>query len=484
MRLDRNSAPGFGLIRPHHSKLALLYRLTDGLWISGSLWLVSVFFAMPWNRDSSAAVLFAIMTFYHFAETKGLYRSWRTTSLRAEIWQVNAIWLKVMVGLLLFAYVTQTIGSYSRQVVLTWFLLMPPILATWRLSVRQTLRELRKRGYNTRRAAIVGTGKKALELADQILSAPWLGIRIVGFYDDRKPIGEKMAWQRFKTEPLAPQTVEVMGNLNDLVQEARAGKVDLVYMALPMRYEPQMGRLMTGLADTTVSLYLVPDLFVSDLLYSRWTNIVGIPAVSIFESPFYGVTDWVKRIEDLVLGGLILLLMAIPMLFIAIGVKLSSPGPVIFKQRRYGLDGREIVVWKFRSMTVCQDGPEVPQAVKGDARVTPFGTFLRRTSLDELPQFINVLQGRMSIVGPRPHAVSHNEFYRTLIPGYMLRHKVKPGITGWAQVNGWRGETDTLEKMQKRVEHDLYYINHWSLGFDLKIIWLTLVEGFLGKNAY
>lgn len=444
--------------------------MMDGIWISGSLWLVSVFIGTPWKYHYSVATIFATIAFYFFAEMKGTYESWRSASLKQELWQVNTIWLKIIFGLWLFAYATKALTEDSRQVILTWFVLVPPILGTWRLLVRQTLREFRKRGYNTRTAVIAGTGNLAVNLAHQILATPWLGIQFVGFYGDRKL--------------MTPETVEVEGNLDDLVKEARNGKVDLVYMVLPVQEEARMRELATKLADTTASLYMVPDIFISDLLRAHWTTIAGMPAVSIFESPYQGVSDWVKRVEDIVLGSLILISIALPMILIAIGVKLSSPGPILFKQRRYGLDGRAIGVWKFRTMTVCEDGPEVPQAKKGDPRVTPFGAFLRRTSLDELPQFINVLQGRMSIVGPRPHAVSHNEFYRKQIPGYMLRHKVKPGITGWAQVNGWRGETDTLEKMQKRVEHDLSYLNHWSIWLDLKIILLTLVKGFVGKNTY
>jgi putative colanic acid biosynthesis UDP-glucose lipid carrier transferase len=209
-----------------------------------------------------------------------------------------------------------------------------------------------------------------------------------------------------------------------------------------------------------------------------------MPVVSIFESPFYGLDGWVKRAEDIILGSMILLLISPLMLVIAFAIKFTSSGPILFRQRRYGLNGAVVQVWKFRSMTVCEDGEHIPQAKKMDMRITPLGAFLRRTSLDELPQFFNVLQGRMSIVGPRPHAVAHNEQYRKLIRGYMLRHKVKPGITGWAQVNGWRGETETLDKMQKRIECDMEYIQNWSLGLDIKIIILTVFKGFTGKSAF
>jgi putative colanic acid biosynthesis UDP-glucose lipid carrier transferase len=197
--------------------------------------------------------------------------------------------------------------------------------------------------------------------------------------------------------------------------------------------------------------------------------------VAVCESPFYGVSGLVKRLEDLVLGALVLVLVSPLLVITAIGVKLTSPGPVIFKQRRYGLDGKEILVYKFRTMRVMEDGATVAQATRRDPRVTPFGAFLRRTSLDELPQFVNVLQGRMSVVGPRPHAVAHNETYRKVIKGYMVRHKVKPGITGLAQVNGYRGEIDNLEMMEKRVEYDIEYLRHWTLRLDLAIIVRTVL---------
>jgi putative colanic acid biosynthesis UDP-glucose lipid carrier transferase len=229
---------------------------------------------------------------------------------------------------------------------------------------------------------------------------------------------------------------------------------------------------------------VVPDLFIFQLKQARWTNVGGLPIVSIYESPFDGMNGWLKRVEDLLLGTAILVVAAIPMLAIAIAIKCTSKGSILFKQRRYGLNGKVVEVWKFRTMTCSDDGDVVRQATKCDARITRLGGFLRRSSLDELPQFFNVLAGDLSVVGPRPHAVAHNEQYRSLIPGYMLRHKVKPGITGWAQINGWRGETDTLEKMQKRVECDLEYVQHWSLWLDLKIVALTIIKGPYSKNAY
>jgi putative colanic acid biosysnthesis UDP-glucose lipid carrier transferase len=242
--------------------------------------------------------------------------------------------------------------------------------------------------------------------------------------------------------------------------------------------------VLDRLGDTTASVYLVPDFFVFQLLHSRWTDILGLPVLSVFENPFYGIDGLAKRISDLAFGSLAFLLVAAPMAAIAVMIKLTSPGPVFFRQRRYGLDGREILVWKFRTMAVCEDGATAVQATRNDPRVTRLGAVLRKTSLDELPQLFNVLEGSMSLVGPRPHAKAQNEEFRAQIGGYMLRHKVKPGITGLAQVNGWRGETDVPEKMEKRIEFDHRYIREWSLWLDMQIMMKTVFVVLSGKNAY
>ncbi|MBN2855737.1 MAG: undecaprenyl-phosphate glucose phosphotransferase, partial [Halothiobacillaceae bacterium] len=261
--------------------------------------------------------------------------------------------------------------------------------------------------------------------------------------------------------------------------------VDEVWIAVPLDQSLQLKSVLEKLRFSTANVRFVPDLFGLFLINHGISQVMNVPMIDLTASPMTGANRIVKGVEDRVLALLIILLVSPLLVVIALGVKFSSKGAVLYKQKRHGWDGQPFNIYKFRSMRhQADDEGEVPQAVKGDSRVTRFGAFLRRTSLDELPQFINVLQGRMSIVGPRPHAVEHNEFYKSQIDGYMLRHKVKPGITGWAQINGWRGETDTLEKMQKRVEYDLYYIEHWSLMFDLKIILLTIFRGFVHKNAY
>lgn len=251
-----------------------------------------------------------------------------------------------------------------------------------------------------------------------------------------------------------------------------------------MSAEKRTMEVLTLCSDTTCTLSIIPNFFIYNLLNARWQTIGPIPTLSVFDTPFQGANNVLKRTEDVIFSIGILTFILVPMMFIAAAVKLTSSGPVIFKQKRFGLDGKEIEIYKFRSMSSQDNGAEIMQAIKNDARITPLGAFLRKTSLDELPQFIHVLQGRMSIVGPRPHAVAHNEQYRKLIEGYMLRHKVRPGITGWAQINGLRGETETVNKMVKRVEFDLDYIHRWSVWLDVKIILATVFKGFINKNAY
>jgi len=305
---------------------------------------------------------------------------------------------------------------------------------------------------------------------------PWLGYNFIGFYDDRLECEDRRLDHK--------KVGDIAGEFKQLLEKSKQCEVDLIYITLPLRAEERISMLIQQLADSTVSVNIVPDFFTFNLIQSKWNNVQGIPVVSVFDTPFNAVDGIVKRLEDLVLCMIILPIIVLPMLVIAIAIKLTSPGPVIFKQQRYGVKGEKIEVWKFRSMTVCENGDDIKQATQNDRRFTPIGAFLRRTSLDEFPQFFNVLQGTMSIVGPRPHAIAHNEFYRKKIQGYMLRHKVKPGITGQAQINGCRGETDTLDKMEARIHYDLEYIKQWSLWLDLKIVILTVFKGFVDKQAY
>ncbi len=375
--------------------------------------------------------------------------------------------------LLLVGYATQSLDSLSGRVIGHWLWLAPVSQALAHLALRQAAPQLLRLQGTPRRAVIVGMNPQGAALADRISGSAYAGMELLGFFDDR---GDE------RRSSATPQ--RLLGKLGDLAAYVKQHRVQSIYLSLPMASRPRILEVLDGLKDTTASIYFVPDMFVTDLIQGRSDSVCGVTVISVCDTPFRGFNGFVKRASDIALALLILLLIAPVMLVIAALVKLGSPGPVIFRQRRYGLDGEQIWVYKFRSMAVTQDGPDIPQAKRGDARITPLGAFLRKTSLDELPQFINVLQGRMSIVGPRPHAVAHNELYRTLIKGYMVRHKVRPGITGWAQVNGQRGETDTLDKMQARIDFDLDYLRNWSLQLDLYIIFKTVRLVFKDSAAY
>lgn len=277
---------------------------------------------------------------------------------------------------------------------------------------------------------------------------------------------------------------QLLGGLTELAGYAKTHGIQVIFIALPIRHVQRVLALLDDLKDTTVSIYYVPDIFLSDLIQSRSGEVAGIPVISMCETPFFGYRGVIKRVADVLLTSIVLVPLLPVLGVVALLVKLSSPGPAIFRQRRYGLDGQEITVYKFRTMTVTEDGDKVVQATVGDRRITPVGAVLRRYSIDELPQLINVLQGRMSLVGPRPHAVAHNEQYRKLIKGYMVRHKVLPGITGLAQVNGCRGETSKIEEMQARVEYDLQYLRQWSLALDIRILIKTVLMLWGDKKAY
>ncbi len=458
-----------GMIRQHGGELSIIHRILDITSILAALWLCAHLYGVTLGTYYKLAGLVAVIAFLFFAEWHALYESWRADSVRNEAWKIVSIWLLTCFVLLAIWFFSKSSIYFSRVTVVAWMITTPVALTVERVLLRYTLRHFRKLGLNSRAVAIVGSGGGAEQLAEAIQRSPWMGLRIEGVYDN-EGLSHKLGAQ-----PLDIET---------LLQRVREQVIDGIYISYPMLQEEKIRQLVEQLADSTASVHVVPDVFVSDLLHARWTSLEGVPLVSVFESPFYGANFFLKRLEDVALGSLILLLILPVMSVIAAAIKFTSPGPVIFKQRRYGLNGEVIEVWKFRSMSVTEDGAVVPQARKNDPRVTSLGAFLRRTSLDELPQFINVLKGEMSIVGPRPHAVAHNEEYRKLIHGYMLRHKVKPGITGWAQINGWRGETDTMEKMEMRVKYDLDYINNWSIWFDLKIIVLTVFRGMLGRNAY
>ena len=378
-------------------------------------------------------------------------------------------WASVIAVLLFAAFAFKVSADLSRRVVLTWFAVTPVLLSAVH-AVRMRAHWFAANGASAPRHIIVGVNEVGFELSRRLPPNGFMG------YFDFRSI-DRLA------SVIEPD--KLTGHCTDVADYVRSHGINIVYIALPLCNVPRMSTLVNALRDTTASVYFVPDAFAFDLIQSRFVEINGMPALSVCDTPFHGMDAVLKRATDIVFASVALALVSPLMLLVAAAVKCTSSGPALFRQRRYGLNGEEILVYKFRSMTTTEDGAEVKQATRRDPRVTPVGRFIRKTSIDELPQLFNVLQGTMSLVGPRPHAVAHNELYRKLISGYMIRHKVRPGITGLAQVNGMRGETETLDKMSERVRYDLEYLRYWSPWMDLKIIFKTLgLVLHVGKNVY
>lgn len=461
------------------------------------IWSMLILTAWVYDEDfTSYYLVLVIITFFistYIYERILIYRNWRKGRLLAYMRDTILGWLVIITILISLGYATKFHSQFSEQVLLTWFVVTPLMLIASHLTARSIVANLYNKG-KLRSAIVIGANETSLAFIQHIAELPFLLVSYQGFFDERSSsriAGNSGSYSGELTDPPLVATVTIpdsfgprLGGLVDAVTYIQKHNIEIVFISLPMSSQPRIQKLMDELPDTTASIYFLPDIYIFDLMQTRFDYIGDVPVVAMNESPFVGIDGVIKNTSDFVLAVLIIILLSPLMACIALAVKFTSPGPVIFKQRRYGLNGEEIVVYKFRSMTVTEDGGNIQQAKQNDQRLTRIGGFLRRTSLDELPQFFNVLQGRMSIVGPRPHAVAHNELYRKLIKGYMLRHKAKPGITGWAQVNGWRGETETLEKMKARIEHDLYYLKHWSIWLDLWIIFKTVWIVLRKDNAY
>ena len=464
------------LLKEHSGLLELFQRLMDPLLVTGcGIALYAIQFGnldLPRNYvfvlTGSFLLCFAVFPFFN------IYRPYRGISLWTEIQVLASAWAAVLACLVMVLFVTKTSTIFSRLWIGQWAVAGFLSLVVFRGTLRSVLRLLRHHGFNLRFVAIAGAGDLGRNVARRLAASPWTGLKVVGFYDD----DPRLQQQAF-------EGVSVRGGLHRIPGEVAELGIDQVWIALPLHHDKQVRSLVAQLSRLPVQVTFVPDIYGVQLLNHSIGEVAGFPVIHLMESPLAGAKGWVKAIEDRFLAALLLLAAAPLMLLIAAGVKLSSPGPVFFGQLRGGLHGERIWIWKFRTMKHHAEPPgTITQARHGDSRVTPFGAFLRRTSLDELPQFFNVLKGDMSIVGPRPHAVEHDEFYQRQIDAYMLRHHVKPGITGWAQINGWRGETGEIEKMEMRIKHDLYYINNWSLWFDLRIIFMTVFMMITGKNAH
>lgn len=439
------------------------------------IWSTLILTAWIYGEDfTSYYLVLVIITFFistYIYERILIYRNWRRGRLLAYMRDTVFGWLIIVTILVFLGYATKFQNQFSEKVLLTWFIVTPLILIISHITVRSIIANWYTKG-KLRSTIVIGANETSLEFIKHVADLPFLLINYHGFFDERD------------NSRIAGDFGPHLGGLTDVIPYIHKHNVEMIFISLPMSSQPRIQKLMDELPDTTTSIYFLPDIYIFDLMQARFDYVGDIPVVAMNESPFVGIDGVVKNASDFILALVILIFLLPFMLCIALAVKVTSPGPIIFKQRRYGLNGEEIVVYKFRSMTVAEDGPNVVQAKKNDQRFTKIGAFLRRTSLDELPQFINVLQGRMSIVGPRPHAVAHNELYRKLIKGYMLRHKAKPGITGWAQVNGWRGETEELDKMKGRIEHDLYYLKNWSIWLDLWIILRTIWTVIRKDNAH
>jgi putative colanic acid biosynthesis UDP-glucose lipid carrier transferase len=451
--------------------ISFFQRVVDPLTIMGTLYLSSLWFGEPFSGYLLVLMILAFFISSAVYEHIDPYRTWRSGRMLAYARDTIFGWCLTIAVLWFLGSSSGLRYYYDERVVLAWFIGVPVILLTSHIAVRRAGSP--DNSKEVRSVVVVGANDLGLRFAGVCEQHPNLFMQVCGFFDDR-------AGERHPPGMSHP----MLGKMHEIAGYVRQHNIKMIFISQPISAQPRIRKLVDELQDTTASVYFLPDVYVFDLMQARFDTVGGMPVIAICETPFMGLNSMIKRASDIVLASVILLLLSPLMLATALAVRLSSPGPIIFRQRRYGLYGEEIIVYKFRSMTVAEDGDKVVQARRGDQRVTKVGGFLRRTSLDELPQFINVLQGRMSIVGPRPHAVAHNEQYRKLIKGYMLRHKVKPGITGWAQVNGLRGETATLDRMEARIQYDLDYLRNWSVWLDLWIILRTVKVVLTRENAF
>jgi len=414
---------------------------------------------LPFDLTTVYPKIIVLAAFMLASFSSRLYRSWRAKNLWDILVAVSWVWLTIILLLTLVLFLMKASIEVSR----IWFLIWGGgfwiALILNRLLIYSVLHWLRRYGFNFKTLLLVGHGQISDRVMRAIDNASWSGLKVVGLIHIEE-------LDRFMELPEINQPNEI-------------------WICLPMNDEPSIRQVLIKLRHSVANIRLVPDIFYLNLINHGISQSLGITTFDLSLSPVTGFTRILKKMQDILLGSIILISISPIMVLIAFAIKFTSNGPVFFKQKRMGWNGLEINIYKFRTMYDHQDTEgEVTQAHENDKRVTNLGYFLRKTSLDELPQFINVLQGRMSIVGPRPHALAHNRKYKELVPGYMLRHKVKPGITGWAQIHGYRGETEQLEKMQRRVEYDKFYIENMSLWLDIKIIFVTVFKGFLHKNAY
>lgn len=464
-------------IGKNSSQLELSLRLIDVLAIEVASQLASyLHFSVPLAESTpihTGLVFFCCALAFLLFPQFGLYNSWRGRSMVAMFGRIAASWALVLLIALFFSFLIHHVGLVSRLWVFYWYAIGIALLILSRIMVYSILHYLRKKGWNSKRVVIVGYGQTGQEMHRRAVQQDWLGYEVKAVHADTE-----------EENNLIHPAIRKIDTLEEIHDYVLTNRVSEIWLTLPISASAKLQQLQYLLRNELVDIRWIPDTLSMQILSSTVVNFLGLPAVDLNRPNLSGLNGMVKDLFDKIFALLMLILMAPLFLAIATGIKYSSPGPVFFRQPRHGLNGKKFDVYKFRTMKLHREDGTVTQATQDDPRITPFGHFLRRTSLDELPQFFNVLIGDMSVVGPRPHALQHNDFYKNQVETYMLRHRVKPGITGWAQIHGYRGETDTLDKMAKRVQFDLYYIRHWSLWMDLRIIIWTAFRGWTGNNAY
>lgn len=453
-----------------------MVRVVDVVLVALSAWLAYLLrFRQPllWSYTDTVLVAFiCILTLFLFPSL-GIYQSWRGQKLGKMLWRLTVAWtITVMLGLMIVFTIHRS-EDISRLWLGVWVVVATVLLMTSRIITYHTLWSMRRKGFNLKALAVVGSTEYGGSLIDLVRSAPQAGFHPVCVLDEAGAMGARSSG------------VPVTTRFEDIVRLVRQRRIHEIWLALPLSEEQTIFRFVREFRNDFVNIRFMPDVRTFPLFNHSISDILGIPSINLATSRVSELETVPKLLFDRLFAATALLVLVPLFILLALMVKLSSPGPVFFRQRRKGADGREFNIYKFRSMKLHSEvSGQLTQARAFDSRITPIGAFLRKTSLDELPQFFNVLRGEMSVVGPRPHAIEHDNLYKDLVDGYMYRYRIKPGITGWAQINGFRGETDKVEKMAARVKYDLFYIQNWSFWLDIKIVLLTIAKGFVNKNAY
>ena len=463
-------------IHQHSQALLNSIKLVDFFLVAGLLYLLAAakyfYFGGGLHPDLHVTVALVGAAILQFlASISEFYRSITERTNSKHITKIVLIWLITCALVLLWGFVVGETDKFARSVIGLWFALTPIVLIAWHLMIRVAVASIRANSASD--VVVFGAGEVGEKFAREVRQSPWLGYKIAGFFDDKRAQGEAVAG------------MPVLGSIAEGIELAKKSQWRKAYIALPLKAQDKIEEIIDQLADSAVDIELIPDIFGFELINAKISQVGSLPVIALQASPISGYNAALKRLMDITVSATILAITSPLLLAIALAIKIENPKlPIIFKQRRCGLNGKEVIVWKFRTMTVLEDGKNVKQATKQDSRITKLGRFLRKSSIDEFPQFFNALGGSLSVVGPRPHPIALNDDFRSQLPTYMRRHLVKPGITGWAQVNGWRGETDTEDKIVKRTQFDLYYIQSWTIFFDVKILFLTIFKGFTNNNAY